>query len=184
MRVAHRVADTDAEGPGRRFALWVQGCSLRCPGCCNPELFDAAGGEDVSVDALLAEIASTAGIEGISVLGGEPVEQADLAALCAGVRALGLTVMLYSGYTRAEIDARRPGLLASVDLLVDGRFDARQPDTRRWIGSTNQVLHFLSDAYRPDDPRFSAPNTVELRLGPDGLVVNGWPAAARRWRAR
>jgi anaerobic ribonucleoside-triphosphate reductase activating protein len=163
----------------------VQGCTLRCPGCCNPELFDAGGGSEREVDGLIEQIARSPGIEGVSLLGGEPVQQVDLQALCAGVRARGLTVMLYSGYLRAEIEELRPGLLAHVDLLVDGRYDARQPDrSRRWIGSRNQVIHFLSDAYRPDDPRFSEPNTVELRLGPDGLVVNGWPGGTRRWRAR
>ncbi|HGG57662.1 MAG TPA: 4Fe-4S cluster-binding domain-containing protein, partial [Nannocystis exedens] len=45
LQIAHIVAITEAEGPGRRFALWVQGCSLHCPGCCNPELFAAAGGQ-------------------------------------------------------------------------------------------------------------------------------------------
>lgn len=181
LRIAHTVPSTEAEGPGHRFAVWTQGCTLRCKGCCNPELFEATGGTLVSVDALLEQVAQTPEIEGVSILGGEPVQQADLAAFCAGVQALGLTVMLYSGYRRAEIEARAPSLLDHVDLLVDGRFDGTKLDhTRRWIGSTNQELHFLSDAYRPDDPRFTEANTVELRWGPDGLVVNGWPDAARK----
>lgn len=178
MRIAHIVPDTEAEGPGRRFALWTQGCALRCKGCCNPELF-GAGGTEVSVDELLARIAATPGIEGISLLGGEPTEQPDLDALCAGVQALGLTVMLYSGHTRAELDERK--LLDHVDLLVDGRFDVHQrSDRRRWIGSENQQLHRLTDAYPDDDPRFDAPQTVEIRFDADGLVVNGWPDLARK----
>lgn len=178
MQIAYVVPDTDAEGPGRRFALWTQGCALRCKGCCNPELF-GPGGTERSVDDLLAQIAGTPGIEGISLLGGEPTEQADLDALCAGVQALGLTVMLFSGHTRAELHDR--GLLGHVDLLVDGRFDGRQlDDTRRWIGSRNQQLHCLTEAYSADDPQFRTPQTVEIRLDADGVVVNGWPAAARR----
>ncbi|MEZ4318477.1 MAG: 4Fe-4S single cluster domain-containing protein [Myxococcota bacterium] len=181
MRIAHTIDATEAEGPGRRFALWTQGCTLRCKGCCNPELFEATGGTERSIDSLLAEIAAVEGIEGVSILGGEPVQQADLVELCAGVRALGLTVMLYSGYRRAEIEERAPGLLAHVDLLVDGRFEATRLDhVRRWVGSTNQEIHFLTEAYGPEDPRFHEANTVELRWGPDGLVVNGWPAAARK----
>lgn len=177
MKIARTVADTDAEGPGRRFALWTQGCTLRCKGCCNPELF-GPGGEERTVDDLLRAITATPGIEGVSILGGEPTEQPDLAALCAGVQRAGLTVMLFTGHLLEDLD---PALVAHLDLVVDGRFEARQLDaSRRWIGSANQRLHFLTDAYDPADPQFEAAQTVEIRLGPDGLVVNGWPAAARK----
>jgi anaerobic ribonucleoside-triphosphate reductase activating protein len=45
LRVAQVVPCTEAEGPGRRFALWFQGCPLRCPGCCNPEMLPFEGGQ-------------------------------------------------------------------------------------------------------------------------------------------
>ena len=41
---AQIVPCTEAEGPGARFALWFQGCPLRCPGCCNPEMLPFEGG--------------------------------------------------------------------------------------------------------------------------------------------
>ena len=43
LPVAQFVPRTEAEGPGRRFALWVQGCPLRCKGCCNPEMLAFKG---------------------------------------------------------------------------------------------------------------------------------------------
>ncbi|MBS1151146.1 MAG: radical protein [Myxococcaceae bacterium] len=188
LRLAQIVADTEAEGPGRRFALWVQGCSLRCPGCCNPEMFAADKGRAADSAELAAQALATAGLEGVSVLGGEPGEQAEAVAdFCEMVRAGGLSVMLYSGYTLAELRAR-PGaerLLKAVDLLVDGRYQQSLPETRRrWLGSTNQVMHFLTPRYSLADPRFASANTVELRLTRDGLTINGWPAAADgvRWR--
>jgi anaerobic ribonucleoside-triphosphate reductase activating protein len=199
VRVAARVRDTEAEGPGRRWALWVQGCPLRCAGCCNPEMLpERAPGQDelVAVDALAREAIEAPGIEGVSFLGGEPFAQAvPLAALAERVRAAGLSVMVFTGFTRAELEQRpdhdggcapKPplmagasALLAATDLLVDGRYDRTQPDTlRRWIGSQNQVLHFLTDRYHPDDPRFRRSNSVELRLRAGVLTVNGWPSAA------
>lgn len=186
LRIAQTVPDTEAEGPGRRFALWVQGCTLRCPGCCNPEMFaHGKGGTLVEARVLAEQILSTKGLEGISVLGGEPFEHADgLAELCALVKAGGLSVMVYTGFTLAELKARAKhagteGLLAQVDLLVDGRYEQGQPEKqRRWIGSSNQVMHFLSPRYAPDDPRFSTANTVELRFENGQLLINGWPAAA------
>ncbi len=190
LRIAHVVDATGAEGPGSRFALWVQGCSLRCPGCCNPELFQASGGREVEAAALSAQALATPGLEGVTVLGGEPFEQAAAVAdFCARVRAGGLSVMVFSGYTLDELRARRDAatdaLLAAADLLVDGRYQQEQPDSRRrWVGSTNQVLHFLTPRYSSADPRFAAPNTVELRLEGGRLTVNGWPAAADALRRR
>lgn len=183
VNVAQIIADTEAEGPGRRFALWVQGCPLRCQGCCNPQMLRFEGGTPIAVDALVAQAVATPGIEGVSLLGGEPTAQADaLAEFARGVRAAGLSVMVYSGFTRAELEAKPDAakLLAETDLLVDGPYDRTKPESdRRWIGSTNQVLHFLSDRYRPDDPRFRTKNTVEIRLVKGELVVNGWPALAK-----
>mgnify|MGYP000933723061 CR=1 FL=1 len=187
LRVAMVVPRTEAEGPGPRYAVWVQGCPLRCPGCCNPEMLESAGGEARDPEDMVEE-ACAAGVEGVSLLGGEPFAQADgLATLAEGARARGLSVMIYSGYTLAELRAlagegpRR--LLAAADLLVDGRFEARlRSQRRRFIGSDNQVLHFLSDRYRADDPRLAGGNTVELRLRGGELLLNGWPVLGPRTR--
>lgn len=185
LRVATIVDDTCAEGPGRRFAVWVQGCSLRCAGCCNPEMFDERRGESMAIDALAARI--PAGVEGITLLGGEPFEQAaGAAALARAARARGLTVMVFTGYTRDELAARADAdeLLAQIDLLVDGRYDRAQPEPppprgRRWIGSANQVMHHLTAAYAPDDPRMREANTIEIRYSSRGVSINGWPSADR-----
>src|SRR5438128_3079387 len=83
LGVAQIVPATEAEGPGRRFALWFQGCPLRCPGCCNPEMLPFEGGTAMTVgavDALLDEAVRTHGVEGITLLGGEPLAHATGAA--------------------------------------------------------------------------------------------------------
>ncbi|WP_223784707.1 4Fe-4S single cluster domain-containing protein [Myxococcus sp. AS-1-15] len=188
LRVAQQVPRTEAEGPGRRFALWVQGCPLRCPGCCNPEMFAMERGAVVTVEAMAARVLATPGIEGLTILGGEPFSQADaVAELCERVRAGGLSTLVFTGYTLAELKAQgRPGverLLASLDLLVDGRYEKDQPETRRrWIGSRNQVMHFLTPRYAPEDPTFTAPNTAEVHLIEGRIIVNGWPDLADRLR--
>jgi anaerobic ribonucleoside-triphosphate reductase activating protein len=188
LRVATISEDTEAEGPGRRWALWVQGCSIRCPGCCNPEMFSSTGGAARAIDDVIEALRGAAkrGIEGISVLGGEPFEQAvGVAAIARAAKQLGLTVMVYSGYTLDELQARPDAgeLLALTDLLVDGRYDRERPEPpppvgRRWLGSTNQTMHFLTGAYRADDPQMRAANTVELHWSKGRLLVNGWPAGA------
>jgi anaerobic ribonucleoside-triphosphate reductase activating protein len=193
LSVAQVVPVTEAEGPGVRFALWFQGCPLRCPGCCNPEMLPFTGGTPVTVAEVVRQIeeaAREAGVEGITFLGGEPLAHAAGAAVLArALRERGLTVMVFSGFTLEEArqmpDPAVAELLALTDILVDGPYLREQPDTtRRWIGSTNQRIHFLSDRYRADDPRWRRPNTLEIRLRGRELTVNGFPgkSAVGLWK--
>jgi anaerobic ribonucleoside-triphosphate reductase activating protein len=190
LRVGAIVERTSAEGPGARFALWAQGCRIRCAGCCNPQFFAARGGERVTVDALLERLrAAGKGVEGVTFLGGEPFDQADaLAELAAGARALGLSVVTFTGYLLEDLEARRhrgvSALLAATDLLVDGPYDRTRPESaRRWAGSTNQRFHFLTRRYAPgiELPGPGEPlRRIELELAPDGTVrAHGWPALTR-----
>lgn len=189
LRIAQIVEATEAEGPGKRFAVWLQGCPLRCPGCCNPGMLPFEGGEAVSAEALAARVALH-DVEGITLLGGEPFAQAGPAAsLCELVKARGASVMVFSGFTLEELHARgdeaTERLIAACDLLVDGPYDRDRPEgRRRWIGSENQRMHFLTDRYEPAVPIFVSDNTVEIRLRDGELTVNGWPALARALRRR
>lgn len=184
VALARFVAATRAEGPGERSALWVQGCAIRCPGCFNPQLWGFRGGELVE-PAELVERVLAAGTEGVTLLGGEPFDQAAaLAEVAAGVRRAGRSVMTFTGYTRAGL--RRAvengrddvaALLAETDLLVAGPFRADQVDTRRpWVGSTNQEFVLLGDRF-PGllDELTRTPDRVEVTVdAAGGISVNGW----------
>ena len=90
LRIATVVPCTEAEGPGRRFALWFQGCPLRCPGCCNPEYLSFKGGQPIAI-ADIVEQWNRSEIEGITLLGGEPFAHAEGAsALAREAKELGL----------------------------------------------------------------------------------------------
>ena len=187
LRVARVIPATRAEGPGLRYAIWTQGCELRCPGCCNPELFADDAGVSVEVDALHTDIAEAhrrLSVEGITLVGGEPLEQLEsVAELCARVRGSGLGVILYTGYTVDEA-AALPGyarLWPMIDTLVTGRFDAgRLEEHRAFVGSTNQRLIHRTDRYR-DHPQWLGPGATEVRIEADGrLTVIGMPRAVRR----
>jgi len=185
LRVAQILPCTEAEGPGRRFAVWLQGCPLRCPGCCNLQMLPFSGGEEVSVGEIAERARRAAdreGVEGITLLGGEPFAQAGgSAGLARLVRAWGLSVMVFSGFTIEEIqDGADPAaleLLGLTDLLVDGPYLRDRPESRRrWIGSANQRVHALTDRYRADDPAWDRPNTLEIRLLGSVVTVNGFPS--------
>ena len=191
LNMASRLPCTEAEGPGRRAALWVQGCNKRCHGCCNPAYLQLAERELVSASSVLDWLRNAHhahDLEGVTFLGGEPMLQAQgLAVIAQGAQSLGLSVMVFSGYTKNELDVLRlPGvdqLLRYTDVLVDGPFEADLPEqSRRWTGSTNQQFHYLTERY---DVRIESGGQVErvleIRLKADGSVfINGWPERVLR----
>src|SRR5207302_10393447 len=91
-----------------------------------------------------------------------------------------LSVMVFSGYT-LEQPREMPEpvvgeLIGLTDILVDGPYIREQPDTeRRWIGSTNQRIHFLTDRYHYDE-QWRQRNTLEIRLVGGEISINGFPA--------
>ena len=192
LRWSRFLPSTAAEGPGLRSALWVQGCSVRCPGCFNPHLWAEIGGTVESTTDLATRFvadAVSAGVEGITLLGGEPFDQADaLATIAESFRAAGLTVMTFSGYSLDRLtawSAARPDiarLLAATDLLIDGPYLRDSPDSiRPWLGSTNQGIRALTPVYADEVARIETSgglDRLEIRIRPDGQVdVNGWADA-------
>jgi anaerobic ribonucleoside-triphosphate reductase activating protein len=157
--------------------IWVAGCSRRCPGCIGEPLRDPAAGEDVLVEDLTRRVLSWPDIEGLTFSGGEPFQQAAaLAALCDAVRKeRDLTLMCFSGFTleelRASADPGVQGLLAVLDILVDGPFQRERQRSLLWRGSDNQRVHFLSDRYRHLAPGMDGPGAgVEVHVSRKGRV--------------
>jgi anaerobic ribonucleoside-triphosphate reductase activating protein len=184
MQIAQVVPCTEAEGPGKRFAVWFQGCPLRCPGCCNPEFLPFKGGQTKTTEEMAGWIRQSRDdnhIEGITLLGGEPTSHAAAGvALARTALDLGLSVMTFSGFTLEELRQRPEPeiaeLIALTDILVDGPYDRDNPDAeRRWIGSTNQRIHFLTARYSQDE-QWRKPNTLEIRVIGREITVNGFPA--------
>jgi anaerobic ribonucleoside-triphosphate reductase activating protein len=184
LNVAGRIAATEAEGPGVRYALWLQGCPLRCEACCNPAMLPFVPATEMTVSEVAAEIAATPGIDGVTFLGGEPFAQAGpLAQVARAVRQRGLSVLVFSGYTLEELRAAATpawtALLAETDLLADGRYELGNPSELRFIGSANQRLHALSERGSALARAFEGgPDVVEVRIDGAQLTVNGSP---RSW---
>ena len=178
LRVASWVERSVAHGPGERFVLWVQGCSLGCPGCFSPSTHSFRDGVLCSVGELEHRILNVAGIEGITVTGGEPMQQAaSLAELARRLKRARLSVMCYSGYTLAQL--RSSGwpaareLLATTDILVDGPFVREKAANLRWRGSRNQSIHFLTPRYAHLKGTEDRTTHVELRVTKHGFTTTG-----------
>jgi anaerobic ribonucleoside-triphosphate reductase activating protein len=189
LRLARIADSTAAEGPGLRIALWLQGCERRCPGCCNPEMWPLDGGVAEPVEAVAARVerAARAGVEGLTLVGGEPFLQTQTAAaaiVAERARALGLGVLAFTGFELEALHALGdPGvdrLLAATDLLVDGPYDQlRRSARRRWIGSDNQRLHHFTDRYlgHPELADDSV-QSVHVAFEDGAITVTGWPGLA------
>ncbi|WP_460068540.1 4Fe-4S single cluster domain-containing protein [Streptomyces sp. YKOK-I1] len=152
-KIAVRVADgyfpVETLGPGRRLALWFQGCALACPGCMSRHTWDPAGGRGATVGELLRlwEAALERGAEGLTVSGGEPLTQpVALAALLRGAgrlreRAGGTAdLLVYTGHEPGEVPGEVWEALAGADAVVTGRFRIAEPTDLVWRGSANQRL--------------------------------------------
>ena len=163
-----------ANGPGPRFVVWVQGCTLGCAGCFNPATHPATG-PLTTVAAVARELAAAAeagDAGGLTLSGGEPMQQAPAALeLLLAARRLGLSTLMFSGYTRAELasQALGPAVLTHLDVLIDGRY---RVDLRAGVdlrGSQNQQVHLLTARYSADD--VAATPEAEIRIAADGSVV-------------
>lgn len=137
-------------GPERRIGIWVQGCTLRCPGCISADTW-APGLGATTVEAVLQAIAAwIPDADGLTVSGGEPFEQPEaLEALLQGWRAqTSGDVLVFTGLAFAAVEpwlAARPGL---VDAVIAGPYEREAPQTLALRGSDNQTLHMLTDAGR------------------------------------
>ncbi|HBK34057.1 TPA: hypothetical protein DEP34_00575 [Candidatus Uhrbacteria bacterium] len=161
INLGHFEPATRAMGPGLRACLWVRGCRIRCPGCISPFYLDQDPKADIALWRMLQKIRKAKeeyGIEGISISGGEPFDQAIvLSELCEAVHILGLSTLAWSGYTRRRLEGRRASrgtqnLLQHIDVLIDGPFQIRHHTEGLPLrGSGNQRIHLLTDRYCMDD---------------------------------
>ncbi len=145
LRIAGTVNDSIVDGPGIRFSIFVQGCPHNCEGCHNPQTHDFNGGTIVTTEELLDKVKGNPLLDGVTFSGGEPFCQAEaLAKLGKEIKALGLNIITYTGYTFEQLYENRDKnhwgeLLEVTDYLIDGPFILAQKDWEiKFRGSSNQ----------------------------------------------
>lgn len=178
MNIAHIEESSFIYGPGQRFVIWVQGCSIHCKGCWNTEMWAFEDKAILSVQDLLRKIEKEKDfIDGITLLGGEPLDQfAEVSKLLIECRKLGLSTMLFTGYEMTEISEKQITLiLDNLDILITGRYDKiKRTMNHQWIGSTNQEIYFLTDRYA--DYEIENNNYTEITINADGsTTILGFP---------
>lgn len=136
-------------GPGTRLALWVSGCSRQCEKCANPELWERQVYQKIAPQKLIQAINSVIdnGIDGITITGGEPFDQAtDLCEVIDGLPGK-IDVLIFTGYKYDELLEREDAkeLLSRVDVLIDGEYVDELNDNKSALkGSMNQHIRYLN----------------------------------------
>ena len=109
-------------------------------------LEDGAVAEGVAVAELMRRV-QAACTEGLTVSGGEPLQQATaVVTLLEAARAAGLSTLLFTGLAWDEVQrlTLAPRIMACVDVLLAGRYVAARRVARGLLGSANKTVHLLS----------------------------------------
>ncbi|MDO5734110.1 MAG: anaerobic ribonucleoside-triphosphate reductase activating protein [Eubacteriales bacterium] len=158
MRYAQIRPYDVANGEGIRVSIFVTGCTHRCPECFNEAYQDFNFGQEWT-DETTQEVISyleRPEISGLTLLGGEPMQNLYLAEILRKLRArVDKSVWIYSGYTYEQI-IEHPGrraLLEECDVLVDGLFVLALRDLKlRFRGSSNQRIIDIKESLRAGEP--------------------------------
>lgn len=178
MRIHRIIKSTFAEGYGNRYAIWTQGCTIRCKNCLNQQALAIDGGYELTIEALLEDIRTQSDIDGLTILGGEPFDQEEeLASLCYEVKKMNLSIILFSGYQLDHLLQRKTTsvktILDSIDLLIDGPYIEELTGEHPLLaGSSNQNLIYLTDYFK--HLPYASKDLVEIRISKSGHIkVNG-----------
>jgi anaerobic ribonucleoside-triphosphate reductase activating protein len=138
-------------GFGRRVGLWMQGCSIRCPGCLSRDTWEERPETFIEMEVLVGGInAWLREADGVTISGGEPFDQPQaLACLIEQIRAVHAgDILVYSGYSLERIASEFPDVVEMTDVLISDPFVAGAAQTRVWRGSGNQRITLLSPLAR------------------------------------
>ena len=153
LRISGVISESIVDGPGFRYVVFTQGCPHGCPGCHNPQTHDFNGGTLIDPLTLLPEIDENPLLAGVTFSGGEPFVQPEaLLPLALEIKARGLHLLIFSGYTYEQLQAMAASseataqLLRLCDTLIDGPYIEEQRDlTLQFRGSANQRILQLNN---------------------------------------
>jgi len=133
-------------GYGQRVAIWMQGCSLQCPGCISRDTW-AHGQGQVAFSALTPNLVRwLPEADGLTVSGGEPFEQpwALKRLLWWWRQHHGGDILVFSGFSWEQLQQQHAELLGLIDVLISDPYRAEAGQTLALRGSDNQRLHLLT----------------------------------------
>ena len=128
-----------SNGPGVRVSIFMQGCSFNC------KTHDFNGGKDFddsTIDRIL-KLCDNENVEGLSILGGEPMHPKNINGTTKLAKAFKekypeKNVWAWSGF-KFDKDLKDKEVVKYLDVLVDGQYVDEQHNPKlEWRGSENQ----------------------------------------------
>ena len=134
-----------ANGPGVRVSIFMQGCTFNCKNCFNPETHDFLGGKEFSEDTIahILELCNNDNIEGLSILGGEPMHPNNIEGTTKLAKVFkekfpNKNIWVWTGFL-FDKDLIDKEVLKYIDILIDGQYvDELFNPLLKWRGSSNQ----------------------------------------------
>ena len=134
-----------SNGPGVRVSIFMQGCTFNCINCFNPETHDFNGGKEFTDETIarVLELCSPDHIEGLSILGGEPMHPKNIEGTTKLAKAFkekypNKTIWSGTGFLMDK-HLKDKEVLKYLDVLVDGQYqDELHNFLLKWCGSSNQ----------------------------------------------
>lgn len=140
LEIAGWKKSSCADGPGMRSVLFLQGCSMHCPGCQNKSAQKKGGGEQWDVCEIAGYLMQACRNKRLTISGGEPMEQWEpLRELLAFLKNEGFDLCIYTGWGVSRLPRE---VFALVDYVKCGSFMAELgSDNIRYVGSSNQRMY-------------------------------------------
>ena len=146
-----------SDGPGIRVSIFMQGCTFNCKNCFNPETHDFKGGKEFTDETInrVLELCAKEHIEGLSILGGEPLHPKNIEGTTKLARKFkeqypNKTIWVWSGFL-FDKDLKDKEILKYIDVLVDGRYEDELHDFRlKYCGSSNQRVIDVQKSLKED----------------------------------
>ena len=133
-----------SNGPGVRVSIFMQGCEFHCKNCFNPETWNFKDGKEFNAQTIdkVLELCEKDYVVGLSILGGEPMHQANIEGTKKLAKAFkekypNKSVWAWSGFRFEALKDK--DVLKYIDVLIDGQYkDELHDPTLKWRGSSNQ----------------------------------------------
>lgn len=175
MLSVYAIEKSEIYGHGKRVVIWFSGCSLRCKGCINSHLWNKNSGREYTAETLFEEIYSFVNFDGVTYIGGEPLEQGqELIVLSKKLIDANKDIVLFTGYEVEELKEDKLEIYNLSSVVICGRYIESERDTSLLLrGSKNQrivvkdenLLQFYNQEQRQ----------VEVEIGEDYVKFLGFP---------